>query len=200
MTDFASRPVHDMQLRSGGDGRTLSGLLVPFDTPTVINPSLTEMFVRGTFAKQVRAPGRIPLAMNHIPLGGEIIGKVLSLREDTAGLYGEARISDTRAGNDAMELLRDGAMDSLSIGFVEGQNQYRDGVTTRRTATMTELAIVNRPAYPQARVQSLRAACPECGQAFADDHPGLPLPEESRSNSELAAIILAELRPLPILH
>lgn len=170
----------DVELRSGGDGRTLEGILVPYSKPTRIDNSLVEEFVPGAFAAQVRAmtPGRlndpgtprIPLCRDHIPLGGQIIGRVTGLREDALGLRGTARISNTTAGNDTLALLNDGVLSDWSIGFRMIQNRSSGAVTQRIQSHLTELAIVPQGAYGSlASVGAIRAAngqltCGSCGQ------------------------------------
>lgn len=183
----------DVQLRSGGDGRTLSGIAVPWDRPTQIRRSLRESFARDAFRSQTKDPGRIPLAREHLPLGGALIGRVTMLRNDAAGLYAEARIARTAAGDETLALLEDGALDSLSIGFREGQNRrLQDGTIERRTATMTELAVVLRPAIVESKVLALRSEdeCPHCGHYEDTEH-------QHRSNSEQLEQILAGIPSLP---
>jgi len=50
-----------LEVRAGGDGRTIHGLVVPFDTPTRIASRLegtfTETFRRGAFDKTIREAG-----------------------------------------------------------------------------------------------------------------------------------------------
>lgn len=46
------------------------------------------------------------------------IGKPLELREDDVGLYIKAQISDTSMGRDVRQLLKDGVLDELSIGYI----------------------------------------------------------------------------------
>jgi HK97 family phage prohead protease len=47
----------------------------------------------------------------------EPIGKPQEAREDDQGLFTRARVSDTQAGRDALTLVRDGVIDSVSIGY-----------------------------------------------------------------------------------
>jgi HK97 family phage prohead protease len=187
------------ELRADGDdgeARTLDARFVPYNTPTRIDARLTEEFLPGAFRAQLKDPSRIPLALGHIPHGGEVIGKVVSLREEADGLYGTARISQTRAGDDALALLRDGVYDAVSIGFREGQSTMVGNVTRRKSATLTELAIVMNPAYSDARVMAVRSQeCPDCGCSLAPN--GDMSPAAVRSMQEELDDIVARLRPLP---
>ncbi len=109
----------DLEVRS--DGRTVAGICVPWGTPTRVRdasgPAYDEAFARGSFARTIaERSDRVKfLAMHNsrsMPLG-----RATLLREDSKGLYGEFRVSATPAGDDALELIRDGALDGLSVGF-----------------------------------------------------------------------------------
>lgn len=144
----------DLQIRSaaqGGDGRTIVGLAVPYGQPARIDARLVEQFARGAFRGQTRAAERIPFARDHLAKGGTLIGKTMLLRDDPAGLYGQWRVSRTPAGEETLELVRDGVLDQLSIGFREGQNRrLADGTIERVTAQLREVAVVFQGAYGQA--------------------------------------------------
>lgn len=170
----------DLEVRARGDGRTIVGIAVPYDRPQYIDRELIEQFARGAFNDQIRAavgkvPGvgmpanRVPFARDHLPLGGELIGATKLLRDDAAGLYGEWRVSATPAGDATLELVKDGALWQLSIGFREGTNRrLPDGVTERVTAELREVAVVLEGAYHDAAVVSaVRAA----GLPYAGDNP-----------------------------
>lgn len=192
---FRANPEYAIELRVGGDGRTVSGIAVPYNTPQRINAHLMEGFLPGSFARQAAAPSRVPLARDHLPLGGKPIGKVTLMREDAAGLYVEARVSNTPLGNDTLELLNDGVLSNWSIGFREGQNQMRGATTWRKTATMTELAIVNRGAYGDA------ASVLAVREALEDEHLECPhcaaLALREASTVDVAELIRS-VRPLPL--
>lgn len=162
----------DLEVRSSGDGRTVVGIAVPYDREQRINASLTESFTRGAFAHQAKAAHRVPFTRDHMSHGGKLIGKTTLLREDAAGLYGEWRVSKTPTGDETIELVRDGALDQLSIGFREvasGNTRKPNGTVVRTKAHLTEVAVVMDGAYGDgAVVTGMRhadpMACSECGQ------------------------------------
>lgn len=172
-----------MTRAKGGDGRTISGIAVPYGIPVQIDPHLREQFARGAFSAQTRAPHRIPFSRDHLPLGGTLIGKTMLLRDDAAGLYGEWRVSNTPAGEETLELVKDGVLSELSIGFREGSNRrLPGGVTERVTASLFEVAVVLEGAYGElAAATGVRRA----GVASA------------LSNLDQARQILASLPELP---
>jgi HK97 family phage prohead protease len=138
----------DLQVRSRGDGRTIFGIAVPYNAPTRIDDSLVEQFARGAFNHQLREASRVRFAREHVLLGGNLIGAASLMRDDTAGLYVELRASRTPIGDETLELVKDGALDQLSIMFRERQNRrLAGGITERVKADLAEVAVVMEGAY-----------------------------------------------------
>jgi HK97 family phage prohead protease len=151
----------ELELRSGGDGRTVSGIAVPFNQPAQVG-RFTETFARGSFGRTIaeRGPERVKFFAQHGHQVGKLpIGRATMLREDSAGLYAELRVSETRDGDEALALIRDGALDSFSIGFkpVDDEwNQYRSAVT-RREVALFEVSAVSMPVYETALIEAVRS-------------------------------------------
>ena len=156
----------DLEIRGGPEGRTVVGIAVPFDSPTEIREpgrSYTEVFRRGAFARTIaeRGPGRIKFLALHdrrkLPLG-----RAEMLREDSSGLYGEFRVSQTRDGDEALELIRDGALDGLSIGFepvADGDRWHRqENLLERVEVKLREVSAVWAAAYQGAVIAGIRSA------------------------------------------
>jgi Escherichia/Staphylococcus phage prohead protease len=138
----------DLEVRSGGDGRTIYGIAVPYNAPTKISENLIEQFCRGAFNHQLNAPQRVKFSREHILLGGTLIGAASVLRDDPAGLYVELRASKTPVGDETLELVRDGALNQLSIMFRELQNRRLAGnITERVKAHLGEVAAVLEGAF-----------------------------------------------------
>jgi hypothetical protein len=66
-------------------------------------------------------------------------------------------VSKTTAGDEALELLRDGALDSFSVGFAPIRHVKRDKVTVRTEVALREASLVTFPAYEDALVQAVRS-------------------------------------------
>lgn len=160
----------DLEVRSGGDGRTIHGIVVPWAAPTRIHDSLVEQFARGAFGHQMGKPSRVKLAREHALLGGEIIGAGTAMRDDASGLYMELRASKTPRGDETLELVRDGALNELSIMFRERQNRrLTGGVVERVKADLFEVAVVMQGAYGElATVTGVRSAYSGAGAAGQD--------------------------------
>lgn len=152
----------DLEIRS--DGRTISGIAAPFNTPTEIADSLghyTEVIVPGAFTRTIaeRGADKVKLLAQHDRQAFPI-GRAISLRESTAGLVAEFRVAQTQAGDEALALLRDGVVDGLSIGFRTIRDQWSANRDRRHLleARLEEISLVTFPAYESARVLAVREA------------------------------------------
>lgn len=152
-----------LEIRAGGDGRTIAGIAVPFDQPTEIHDatgSFREEFVRGAFDRTIRErAGRVKLLAQHDAKSFPI-GRASLLREDARGLYSEFVVSKTARGDEALELVRDGTLDGLSVGFAAVRDTWtRDHVRQVLEAKLYEVSVVPWPAYDGARISAVRSAC-----------------------------------------
>lgn len=155
----------DLEVRGGSEGRTVCGIAVPYDTPARIGSgpgAYDEVFVRGAFERTLaeRGPQRVKLLAQHdgraLPLG-----RAEQLREDAAGLYAELRVSKTTAGDEVLELVRDGALDGLSVGFVPVRDaRPSPAVIHRLEVKLHEISVVAFPCYVDARVAAVRGLTP----------------------------------------
>lgn len=187
----------DLEVRSVGDEGIIHGIAVPWNRPTRIDAHLTEEFVRGAFDGQMKRNGArsVFLSRDHLPMGGSPIGRLMTMRNDAAGLYIEGKVSPTMVGEETLTLVRDGVLDRFSIGFVVGQNQRStDGVTRRVSATLREVAIVLNPAYKDALVAGVRSQACSCGAAHVAEEEPAPA---GMTRSEELALLLAGLPALP---
>lgn len=108
------------------EGRTLEGYASTFG-----NLDLGDDIIHpGAFAKTLaERGGKVRFLWQHDP--SEPLGKPIELHEDARGLFFKAVISDTARGRDALALLRDGAIEGLSIGY---EHQRRHGFRERERA------------------------------------------------------------------
>jgi len=146
----------------GGDGREVTGIAVPYGVDQLIYPGLVERFEMGSFAHQIRAMFRVPFVRNHMMMGGTLIGRIHQAEEAAAGLRVKMRVSQLRdpLADDTLTLIDDGVLEELSIGFIPLSKDApnKDGVTIRKKAQLTEVAIVRAGAYGQkAKVTAVRS-------------------------------------------
>ncbi len=163
--------VADIEIRSDGTGRTVHGILVPYNTPARVSdggPSYEEMFVLGAFERDIEARNgdfrgvKFLYQHNH----DEPIGRAVELREDASGLFGAFRVAKTARGDEVLELLREGVLDSFSIGFRPVDPAPGDPIkvgepVVRTKASLRETSLVTFPAYAGALVAGVRAIEPE---------------------------------------
>ena len=157
----------DLTIRSGGDGRTVSGICVPFNTPTSVcdwGVRYQEQFAPGAFQRTIAhaGPQRVKFLAQH-DRGAFPLGRAETLVDDPAkypGLYGEFRVSKTERGDEALELIRDGALDGLSVGFApvrsDPMNATSGALVTRHEVKLNEVSAVSFPAYDGARIEAVR--------------------------------------------
>jgi HK97 family phage prohead protease len=129
----------------------------------------------GAFADSLK--GRLPaLLWQHNPK--EPIGRFDVVREDKKGLYVKGRLSQTGRGAEAYELMKMGALDGLSIGFVtrEAARNAATGTRTINKADLMEVSLVTFPANELARVASVKQRSPE---------PRSPLMYDAKANADI---------------
>jgi HK97 family phage prohead protease len=137
-----------LEVRADGDGRTIVGIAVPYDREQRINAGLVEVFRKGVFRDVTRAANRVKLLYQH--KADAPIGRATMLEERDGGLYGEFRISKTEAGDEALELIRDGVLSNLSVGFQPLKDEKREGIVNRLKAHLAEVSLVTFGAYGDA--------------------------------------------------
>jgi HK97 family phage prohead protease len=151
----------DLELRAGGDGRTIVGTVVPFDEVYDAG-QFREVFRHGAFTRTLaeRGASRVKLLRQHDDVNAWPIGVATLLREDPKRLYGEFRLARSSDGDDALDLIRDGILDGLSVGFVpmpSGSRPMRDGTIERTEVALRHVGLVGDPAYMNARVTGIRS-------------------------------------------
>lgn len=148
------------------EGRTFSGYASTYDLDQG-----GDIIMPGAFAKTLAERGdRVKVLWQH----SEPIGKPKSMREDDKGLYVEAQISKTRLGDEALELMRDGVIDSMSIGYSvpAGKSEMdQSGVRVIKEVKLYEFSAVTMPMNESAiitGVKSIRDAV-QYGRAMDDE-------------------------------
>jgi len=119
-----------------------------------------DMMERGAFAASLARSGTggIRMLYQHDPV--EPVGIWHELREDARGLYVRGRVSRaTVRGREVLALMREGALDGLSIGFrtVRARRDAATGIRRILEADLWEISIVTFPMLPGARVETVKA-------------------------------------------
>jgi HK97 family phage prohead protease len=116
-----------------------------------------DVITPGAFAASLKARKPILLWQHDTK---SPIGAFDEVREDGRGLYVKGRLSMEGKGAEAYSLLKLGALNGLSIGFVT-REACRDSVKGARVITkadLMEVSLVTFPANELARVESVKTA------------------------------------------
>jgi HK97 family phage prohead protease len=107
-----------------------------------------DVVAPGAFAASLKMRGLARVRLLYQHFAHEPIGVWEEMREDGRGLYVKGRIlTDIERGRDVLALLREGALDGLSIGF-RTRRAKRDAVTGLRTLLEIELWEVSVVTFP----------------------------------------------------
>jgi HK97 family phage prohead protease len=159
--------------------RTITGVAVPWDTAAAVSSGEKVSFKRGAFDLNAKAP---KLLENHDM--AQLRGVVVELADDDAGLLFTAKFANTKASDEAIELVKAGAYDSVSVGAVPVKFKYDDkGVMVVSQANLIEISLVAQPAFADAVITEIAASEPE-----ADETPTPDIPEEEPMSNENPAV------------
>jgi HK97 family phage prohead protease len=135
----------------GEDGRTFAGFA---STPDLDQGG--DIVVKGAFGRTLAQRGGVKMLWNHksdlMP-----IGVYTKMEEREGGLYVEGKLSDTQLGRDAATLLKDGAIDSMSIGYMVKDSDYdKDGIRVIKDLDLYEVSLVNFPMNEKAVITQVK--------------------------------------------
>lgn len=119
-----------------------------------------DLVERGAFAKSLRERGVSGIRMLYQHDPAEPIGIWSEIREDDRGLLVRGQLSASSAkAREVLGLMREGALDGLSIGFktVRARSSGTGGVRCILEADLWEISIVTFPMLPGARIAEVKA-------------------------------------------
>ncbi|MCB1493027.1 MAG: HK97 family phage prohead protease [Rhodobiaceae bacterium] len=113
----------------------------------------------GAFADSLKARGAAGIRMlwQHDP--NEPIGAWTEIREDGAGLFVKGQLTENVArAREVLSLMRDGAIDGLSIGYrtVASRKDAATGGRRLLKVDLWEISVVTFPMLPDARIRSVK--------------------------------------------
>ena len=173
--EFVAVPV-TLDAAAGEDSpRTITGVAVPWDTPATVSSGESVMFKRGAFDVNAKAP---KLLEGHDMT--QLRGVVTELVEAEEGLLFTAKFAKTRASDEAIELVKAGAYDSVSVGAIPIKFKYdKNGTMVVSKASLAEISLVAMPAFSDAVITEIAASQPdeESEEEVVEPQP-LDIPEE----------------------
>jgi len=148
----------DVQAEAGETSgrREISGLAAPYQVSATVSGGESVMFAPGSLPVDGKAP---KLFMYHD--ASQPVGLVTERREaaDGSGMLFTAKIAATAAGDEALQLAKEGVLDSVSVGVdVIDSYQMEDGTTVITAAEWRELSLVPIPAFASATITDVAAS------------------------------------------
>lgn len=138
------------------DERTFEGYAAAYGNTDTDN----DIIEAGAFAKSIKEafPAKaIKILWQHKT--DTPIGIPIEMREDSKGLWVKSRISKTAKGDEALELMRDGVINRMSVGFsIPGGKSQIDGQGIRHIyeGKLFEYSLVTWPANDQAIITGVK--------------------------------------------
>jgi HK97 family phage prohead protease len=176
MIHFVNVPI-TLDASAGEDApKTITGIAVPWApvSATVMDGTKVS-FARGAFDLDMKNP---KLLENHDM--SQLRGVVSSLADMPEGLGFTATFAKTGAAADAIELVKAGAYDSVSVGAVPTKFKYdKNGVMVVSKADLVEISLVAQPAFKDAVITEIAASEPE-------EDATEPTPTDSEEEPEVA--------------
>ena len=138
----------------GDNPRTISGVAVPWGVEATVSDGTRVKFERGSLPVTGKKPKLLQYHDSTQPVG------VVTARLDTdKGMLFTAKLSNTTDGNDMLELVKDEAIDSVSVGVNVIDASYDDrGTMVISRADWVELSLVTVPAFKGATITDVAAA------------------------------------------
>ena len=134
--------------------RTIEGYAATWDLDQA-----NDIINKGAFTKTISEgfpAGRVKMLWQHdAPLG-----MPSEMFEDDRGLFVKGKISRTQLGDEALELMRDGVVDRMSIGFSIPQNKSGftdEGVRVISEVKLFEFSPVTFPANEAAHIMAVKS-------------------------------------------
>jgi len=184
MIEFITVPI-TLDAAAGEESpRTITGIAVPWDTPATVSSGESVMFTRGAFDVNAKAP---KLLEGHDM--NALRGVVTEVVDAEEGLLFTAKFAKTAAANDAIELVKAGAYDSVSVGAQPVKFKYdKNGTMVVSQANLVEISLVAQPAFKDAVITEIAASEPEPETPEADEPQPDNIPEEENMSPETNAV------------
>jgi len=154
----------------GENPRTISGIAVPWDTVATVSDGTRVKFERGSLP----VTGKKPKLLKYHD-SSQIVGVVTARLDSQDGMLFTAKISNTSDGNDMLELVKDEAIDSVSVGVDVIDAKYDDdGTMVISSAEWVELSLVAVPAFKGATITEVAATEPQQETPMSDKVEATP--------------------------
>jgi HK97 family phage prohead protease/HK97 family phage major capsid protein len=176
----------------GEPSRQITGLAVPWNVKAQLSGGESVVFLEGSLPED----GPMPKLLEYHD-ETRVIGRVTERVSTAEGMMFVAKLSATRAADDALALLADGALDSVSVGAVPTKfKRLADGTLEVSEARFLELSVVTTPAYTEAQIFSVAASSPD--EEAPDEEEEISTPTQPSEEDEMSEAIEAAVPTAPI--
>ena len=136
------------------DGKSvIVGLAVPYGAPSEDLGGFREVFKRGAFKDSLGDDIFADVEHDRSKKLGRTAAGTVTFKSAREGLRAEIQVPDTTVGRDALEEVRNGSLDAMSIAFMDPEEEWRgsEGNLTRHIgkATLRAVTLTSFPAFPQ---------------------------------------------------
>ena len=137
--------------------RTLAGVAVEYNVEATVSDGQKVKFAPGSLPLEGKKPKMYLYHDSSQPIG------IVSAREQVGDtVLFEARISETRAGDEALQLAKDGVLDAVSVGILPVEFSFDEvGTMIITKADWQELSLLPFGAFENAKVENVYASIPE---------------------------------------
>lgn len=156
-------------LKQDGESAKITGYASTFGN----KDSVGDVVVKGAYAQTIKSLRKreknLPMLYQHdsrMP-----IGKFDIMKEDDRGLYVEGTIlKSIEKGREAVALIENGIIDSMSIGYIAKDFDYdpKKNIRNLKDVDLREVSVVTFPANDQATIAGLKGDMPKTIREFEE--------------------------------
>jgi len=136
--------------------RQISGVAVEYNKIATVSDGTKVMFMPGSLSAEGKNP---KLYMQHD--SSQILGQVTEREDVGTAMMFVAKISKTLKGDEALILIADGTIDSVSVGVNPLKFYDDNGVMVIEAAMWQELSLVSQPAFEGSVITDIAASIPQ---------------------------------------
>lgn len=179
-----------VEFKADPEKRTVSGMLLPFNVQT--SDGRRIRFAAGSVTWQKAAVSRVKLDREHDL--GQLLGSATKVDSGDAGVTAAFKVAKTPAGDEALALAADGALDGLSavVRITDAiPDPVHEGGTLVTAATLVRATLTADPAFDDARLSAVALTsegntamkCTACGTVHAAGTPCATPPAPPADNT-----------------
>lgn len=144
--------IDNLEIKSGESGNTIVGYGSTWGNADLVG----DIIEKDAFSKSLASGKKIKMLWMHD--WKEPIGVWTSITQDEKGLRVEGRFSDTNKAREVRNLVKDGAIDGLSVSFRINDHEWKDNNRIIKAATLSEISIVSIPCNEEALITEVKSA------------------------------------------